>query len=107
MERQIKGLTSINTMRKLQQGAIPGDSRGSSQLQLYILENNRALLEKELESMIKRKTRIEEKLKTIDESMASISGVMPKAKAARRSRRPPVRKAESRQKPIQVMKIEY
>jgi len=106
MDRQIKGLRSISTLRKLQQGAIPGNNRGSDQLQLYILENNRALLEKELESVLQRKAKIEERMKMIDENMATIKGGL-SGRKRRKKGRPSVPKAQSPQKSIQVMKIDY
>jgi hypothetical protein len=108
MERQIRGLAAIKTLRTRKQGAIPGNDRGADQLQLYILENNRALLEKELGSVLARKAKIIERIKMIEENMSAIKG----RRGANRTRKrnscmPAGRDVAGRRKSIQRMKIDY
>jgi hypothetical protein len=105
MSRKIKGLASLNTLRTRKRGSIPGNDQNSNHLQLYILENNKALLEKELASVLQRKATIEEKMRMIDENMTAIKGITPEKKP--REDGLSCEKEQSGNNPVKSMKIEY
>jgi hypothetical protein len=108
MERQMKGLAAIKTLRTRKQGTIPGSDRGADQLQLYILENNRALLEKELGSVLQHKAKIMERIKMIEENMSAIKGRCSTGRARKKtSLKTAGCDALGQPKSIQRMKVDY
>ena len=104
MTQELRGLSSLKTIR----GVKPkSKSRGtnSKQLELYLFENNKSLLEKELAGVVARKARIEEKIRTIIQQMSEIEGVTPKKKRKATAARTPMK--SSPKATMRVMKIDY
>ncbi len=99
MGKEIRGLKSISTLRKLR---TQSSSAASKQLELYLLDNNMALLEKELSSMEKRKKKIEDKLNILKENKAALEGISPGKKRKKRASASPAKRGS-----IKVMKINY
>lgn len=103
MAKEIRGLNSIRTIRALKQHAA-GDSGLNRHLEIYLVENNKALLEKELAGMERRKARIREKLRVLEEKLAELKQE-PGGGSKGKSR--PSSPAQRREKEIKVMRIEY
>jgi len=104
MEQDIPGLTSIKTSQKSKVRSMPR-SKGSEYLDLFLLEKNKARLEKEKKNVEKRKAQVEEDIKSIDQEKLELESMV--AGEERKETAGFQYKKMVPKKPMKLMKIEY
>lgn len=100
MSREIRGLTSIRTLRKVKHRSIPR-SEGTDDAELYLLKNNLILAKREKGAIEKRK-------ETVDTKIIEIEGRIAELESRAKKKRPKKRPAQPAMKSsMRVMKVDY
>ena len=100
MSREIRGLTSIRTLRKVKHRSIPR-SEGTDDAEIYLLKNNLILAKKEKGAIDERKKTIEKKISEIEERVAELESNAKKRRPKNRSVPPAIKSS------MRVMKVDY
>jgi predicted nucleic acid-binding Zn-ribbon protein len=100
MKREIKGLGSIKTLRKLKRKSISG-AEGTDHAELYLLKNNLTMAKREISGVERRKKALEERISGMEQRITELEGKTPKKRGKKRNV-PPQAKS-----PIQVLKVGY
>jgi len=100
MRKEILGLTSIKTLRKIKHRSIP-KAEGTDDAELYLLRNNLILANRERASVEKRKESVEVRIKEIEMRIAELESGLKRKRPKKRIAPQPLKSG------MQVMKVDY
>lgn len=100
MGKEIRGLSSIKTLRKMNYRSIP-KAEGAVESELYTLKNNLMLAKKEKEAIKMRKQAVERRINEVEERIEELESGVKKERPRHRPAPTP------KQGSMRVLKVDY